>query len=205
MYFKRRGRKMCQKKINIFYNERGFTLIEVLLSVVILSFVMGGMFMFFTNAMTYTSYNQSKTVAVNIARGVVHYMARLDFQPIASYVNDHVTQQTPFIRLDASSCSNTSIFPDETVCKAVFSPTVNNVTYDEEDVQAWIIPYDQAIWSQIKTNPPNEFPDELKRTIQQEKEMAKDVSNYLLRLYVTVRSNNEVIVLKGVIANESIR
>lgn len=205
MYFKRRGRKMCQKKINIFYNERGFTLIEVLLSVVILSFVMGGMFMFFTNAMTYTSYNQSKTVAVNIARGVVHYMARLDFQPIASYVNDHVTQQTPFIRLDASSCSNTSIFPDETVCKAVFSPTVNNVTYDEEDVQAWLIPYNQTIWSQIKNNPPSEFPDRLKQTIQQEKEMAEDVSNYLLRLYVTVRSNNEVIVLKGVIANESIR
>ncbi|MEK4166913.1 prepilin-type N-terminal cleavage/methylation domain-containing protein [Anoxybacillus sp. FSL W8-0104] len=194
---------MCQKKINIFYNERGFTLIEVLLSVVILSFVMGGMFMFFTNAMTYTTYNQSKTVAVNIARGVVHYMARLDFQPIASYVND--PKQTPFIRLDASSCSNTSIFPDETVCKAVFSPTVNNVTYDKEDVQAWIIPYNQTIWSEIKTNPPNEFPNELKRTIQQEKEMAEDVSNYLLRLYVTVRSNNELIVLKGVIANESIR
>ncbi|MBE2939176.1 prepilin-type N-terminal cleavage/methylation domain-containing protein [Anoxybacillus flavithermus] len=196
---------MCQKKINIFYNERGFTLIEVLLSVVILSFVMGGMFMFFTNAMTYTSYNQSKTVAVNIARGVVHYMARLDFQPIASYVNDHVTQQTPFIRLDASSCSNTSIFPDETVCKAVFSPTVNNVTYDKEDVQAWIIPYDQTIWSQIKNNPPSEFPDPLKQTIQNEKEIKENVSGYLLRLYVTVRSNNELIVLKGVIANESIR
>lgn len=196
---------MCQKKINIFYNERGFTLIEVLLSIVILSFVMGGMFMFFTNAMTYTSYNQSKTVAVNIARGVVHYMARLDFQTIATYAKVHVTQQTPFIRLDASSCSNTSIFSDETVCKAVFSPTVNNVTYDEEDVQAWIIPYDQAIWSQIKTNPPNEFPDELKRTIQQEKEIKENIRNDLLRLYVTVRSYNEVIVLKGVIANESIR
>ena len=63
----------------------------------------------------------------------------------------------------------------------------------------------RAIWSQIKNNPPSEFPDRLKQTIQQEKEMAEDVSNYLLRLYVTVRSNNELIVLKGVIANESIR
>lgn len=205
MYFKRRGRKMCQKKINIFYNERGFTLIEVLLSVVILSFVMGGMFMFFTNAMTYTSYNQSKTVAVNIARGVVHYMERLDFQTINAYVHGHMKEQTPFIRFDASSCSNRSLFPNEDVCKAVFAPTVNNVTYDKEDVHAWLIPYNQTRWSQIKTNPPNEFPDELKQTIQQEKEMAEDVSNYLLRLYVTVRSNNEVIVLKGVIANESIR
>lgn len=196
------------KENKYFYNERGFTLIEVLLSIVILSFVMGGMFMFFTNAMTYTAYNQSKTVAVNIARGVVHYMARLDFQPIASYVNDHVTKQTPFtpfIRLDASACSNTSIFPDETVCKAVFSPTVNNVTYDKEDVQAWLIPYNQTIWSQIKNNPPSEFPDPLKQTIQNEKEIKENVSGYLLRLYVTVRSNNELIVLKGVIANESIR
>lgn len=196
---------MCQKKINIFYNKRGFTLIEVLLSIVILSFVVSGMFMFFTNAMTYTTYNQSKTVAINIARGVIHYMERLDFQTISEYTTDHMTQQTPFIRLDASSCANSSLFPNEHVCKAVFSPTVNNVTYDEKDVQAWLIPYDQTIWSQIKTNPPTEFPDPLTQAIQQEKEPVEDVSNYLLRLYVTVRSNNEVIVLKGVIANESIR
>ncbi|MED0688065.1 type II secretion system protein [Anoxybacillus ayderensis] len=194
---------MCQKKMNIF--ERGFTLIEVLLSIVILSFVVSGMFMFFTNAMTYTTYNQSKTVAINIARGVIHYMERLDFQTIAKYATDHITQQAPFVRFDASSCSNSSLFPSENVCKAVFSPTINNVAYDEEDVQAWLIPYDQTIWSQIKTNPPTEFPTPLKQVIQQEKEMAEDVSNYLLRLYVTVRSNNEVVVLKGVIANERIR
>ena len=66
---------MCQKEMNIFYDKRAFTLIEVLLSIVILSFVVSGMFMFFTNAMTYTAYNQSKTVAVNIARGVIHYMS----------------------------------------------------------------------------------------------------------------------------------
>ncbi|EPZ39676.1 hypothetical protein C289_0297 [Anoxybacillus ayderensis] len=196
---------MCQKKMNIFYDKRAFTLIEVLLSIVILSFVVSGMFMFFTNAMTYTAYNQAKTVAVHIARGVIHYMERLDFQTVATYTKNHVTQQTPFIRLDASSCSHTSLFSDENVCKAIFSPTINNVTYDEEDVQAWLIPYDQAIWSQIKANPPSEFPDRLKQTIQQEKEMAEDVSNYLIRLYVTVRSNQELIVLKGVIANESIR
>ncbi|MBW7650781.1 prepilin-type N-terminal cleavage/methylation domain-containing protein [Anoxybacillus sp. ST4] len=194
---------MCQKKMNIF--ERGFTLIEVLLSIVILSFVASSMFMFFTNAMTYTAYNQSKTVAINIARGVIHYMERLDFQTISEYTTDHITQQTPFVRFDASSCSNSSLFPNENVCKAVFSPTINNVAYDEEDVQAWLIPYDQAIWSQIKTSPPTEFPDPLKQVIEQEKEMAEDVGNYLLRLYVTVRSNNEVVVLKGVIANERIR
>lgn len=205
MYFKRRGRKMCQKKMNIFYDKRAFTLIEVLLSIVILSFVVSGMFLFFTNAMTYTAYNQSKTVAVNIARGVIHYMERLDFQTMKAYVDKHITEQTPFVHFDASACSNTSLFPDENVCKAIFSPTINNVTYNEEDVQAWLIPYDQAIWSQIKNNPPSEFPDRLKQTIQQEKEMSEDVSNYLLRLYVTVRSNNELIVLKGVIANESIR
>ncbi|MBE2911937.1 type IV pilus modification PilV family protein [Anoxybacillus flavithermus] len=196
---------MCQKKINIFYNERGFTLIEVLLSIVILSFVMGGMFMFFTNAMTYTSYNQSKTVAVNIARGVIHYMERLDFQTMKAHVDDHITEQKPFVHFDASACSNRSLFPNEDVCKAVFAPTVNNVTYDKEDVQAWIIPYDQTIWSNIKANPPSEFPDPLKQTIQNEKEIKVNASNHLLRLYVTVRSNNELIVLKGVIANESIR
>lgn len=196
---------MCQKKMNIFYDKRAFTLIEVLLSVVILSFVVSGMFLFFTNAMTYTAYNQSKTVAVNIARGVIHYMERLDFQTMKAYVDKHITEPKPFVHFDASACSNTSLFPNEYVCKAVFAPTVNNVTYDEEDVQAWLIPYNQTIWSNIKANPPSEFPDPLKQTIQNEKEIKVNANNYLLRLYVTVRSNNELIVLKGVIANESIR
>ncbi|MGG3842166.1 type IV pilus modification PilV family protein [Anoxybacillus kestanbolensis] len=196
---------MCQKKMNIFYDKRAFTLIEVLLSVVILSFVVSGMFMFFTNAMTYTAYNQSKTVAVNIARGVIHYMERLDFQTMKAYVDKHITEPKPFVHFDASACSNTSLFPNKDVCEAVFAPTVNNVTYDKEDVQAWLIPYNQTIWSNIKANPPSEFPDPLKQTIQNEKEIKVNASNYLLRLYVTVRSNNELIVLKGVIANESIR
>ncbi len=70
--------------------------------------------------MTYTTYNQSKTVAINIARGVIHYMERLDFQTIAKYTTDHITQQTPFVRFDASSCSNSSLFPNEMYVKLFF-------------------------------------------------------------------------------------
>ncbi|TXK91987.1 prepilin-type N-terminal cleavage/methylation domain-containing protein, partial [Parageobacillus sp. SY1] len=60
-------------------SSKGFTLLEVLASITILSIVAIGMFSFFTNAMQYTTYNQDKTVAINIARGVLAYMERLDF------------------------------------------------------------------------------------------------------------------------------
>ncbi len=54
----------------------GFTLIETLLSITLLSAVAIGLFSFFTHAMTYTADNERRTVAINVARGTMAYFEK---------------------------------------------------------------------------------------------------------------------------------
>lgn len=51
--------------------EAGFTLIEVLAAIVILSIVSLVLTSYFTNAMTYSKSNQNKTIMVNLARNAL--------------------------------------------------------------------------------------------------------------------------------------
>ncbi|GMB07457.1 prepilin-type N-terminal cleavage/methylation domain-containing protein [Thermolongibacillus altinsuensis] len=201
---------MRKKKWTVVNQTHGFTLIEVLLSIMILSAVTTGMFMFFTNAMKYTTYNQGKTVAINIARGVLNYMERLDFENVKQYMQTEMdNRKEPFVKIDASSC-HAPLFDDETVCRALLRPTINNVVYDENRIQVWLVPYNGEKWTELKNNPPLSLPEKLKMKIHSETSENSDsrLQNYLIRVYVTVRwgeNDEDVEVLEGVIANETIR
>jgi prepilin-type N-terminal cleavage/methylation domain-containing protein len=202
---------MAQKKFLIIHRANGFTLLEVLLSITILSTVAIGMFYFFTNAMKYTTYNQGKTVAINIARGVLAYMERLDFATLKQYVDNEIHHSDkPFVQLDASYC-NLQLFDNEQVCEAILRPTINNVTYDETRIHVFLIPYnDKKAWDELQTTPPEEFPASLKKKIRNENiaNLDTDLQNYLLKIYVIVRWGDradESEWVEGVIANETIR
>lgn len=67
------------KLSNIFRNNQGLTLIEVLVSVTLLSTVLLVFLNFFFQAGTYTSMNQKKTVAVNVARNALMHMESQSF------------------------------------------------------------------------------------------------------------------------------
>jgi hypothetical protein len=184
---------------------------EVLLSITILSAVAIGMFSFFTNAMKYTTYNQGKTVAINIARGVLAYMERLDFTTLKQYVGDEIhNTNKPFAQLDASSC-DLPLFDNSQVCEALLRPTINNVTYDETRIHVFLVPYnDSETWEKLRESPPEEFPASLKKRISEESIKNSDpkLQNYLLKIYVIVRWGDEADDsewLEGVIANETIR
>ncbi|MFC4184753.1 type IV pilus modification PilV family protein [Saccharococcus thermophilus] len=202
---------MAQKKFPIIHRANGFTLLEVLLSITILSTVAIGMFYFFTNAMKYTTYNQGKTVAINIARGVLAYMERLDFTTLKQYVDKELHDSNmPFVKLNASSC-NLPLFEEKQVCEALLRPTINNVTYDETRIHVFLIPYnDKEAWDKLKASPPEEFPASLKEEIRNEniENLDTDLQNYLLKIYVIVRWGDradESEWVEGVIANETIR
>lgn len=60
--------------------DQGFTLIEVLASLTILTLIALPMFSFFTQAYDYTTKNQNNTVGVNVARGVVEFMKKQNFE-----------------------------------------------------------------------------------------------------------------------------
>lgn len=217
---------MEEKNFLSLRSSKGFTLLEVLASITILSIVAIGMFSFFTNAMQYTTYNQDKTVAINIARGVLAYMERLDFTELKQYVENEInnTDNQSFVYLNASDCSADG-FPllggeddketNQKTCERALGPAVNNIDYKTR-VHIFLVPYDKKAWDELKANPPEQFPASLIGKIRREDEedgegaenINTDLQNYLLKIYVIVRWGDSVEDsewLEGVIADETIR
>lgn len=66
--------------------EKGFTLIEVLAAIVILSIVSLVLTSYFTNAMSYSKSNQNKTIMVNLARNALFYVEKQDFKEMQEFL-----------------------------------------------------------------------------------------------------------------------
>lgn len=62
------------KFFKILSSSKGLTLIEVLVSLTILSIILLGIMNFFNQAYSYTNSNQKKTAAVNVARNALTFM-----------------------------------------------------------------------------------------------------------------------------------
>lgn len=62
------------KFFKILSSSKGLTLIEVLVSLTILSIILLGIMNFFNQAYSYTNSNQKKTAAINVARNALTYM-----------------------------------------------------------------------------------------------------------------------------------
>jgi prepilin-type N-terminal cleavage/methylation domain-containing protein len=123
--------------------ERGFTLIEVLAAIVILSIVSLVLTSYFANALTYVNNNQNKTVMVNLARNALFYVEKQDFEEMQDYfevdfkVNveevEHpdlsVEQCATDISDPTAMCSK--LFSGNTeLLKSVLNPTINGVVYN---------------------------------------------------------------------------
>ncbi|OQP06337.1 pilus assembly protein PilV [Geobacillus sp. 46C-IIa] len=195
-----------------FSHKDGFTLIETLLALTLLSGVAIGLFYFFTNAMTYTSYNQGRTVAINIARGVAAYMEKLDFPALEQHVRQSTNEQTPFVKLTDADCEHAAIFPEPDACRAQFAPTINNVIYDNGRIAVFLIPYERTHWERLTSSPFEEFPRSLRERISEEAEKVRQsdpgLGQYALKMYVIVRwgdRSEEAEWVEGVITDETIR
>lgn len=71
--------------------EGGFSLLEVLAAIVILSVVSLAMTAFFIQSMSYAKGNQNKTVAVNLARYGLFYMEKVNYEEFKAYFEKHDT------------------------------------------------------------------------------------------------------------------
>ncbi len=94
-------------------NNRGFTLVEVLASIVILGILASAFFQFFVFSQKTTTGNQEKLVAINIAQGVLERVKNNVYPEI------NVPQT-----YNESICNST----DET-CKKRYKIDINNQAY----------------------------------------------------------------------------
>ncbi|MDQ0192160.1 type IV pilus modification PilV family protein [Paenibacillus wynnii] len=125
--------------------EQGFTLIEVLAAIVILSIVSLVLTSYFTQALSYSKSNQNKTIMVNLARNALFYMEKQDFEMMSLYFQGQAAEGTqPEIAghsiIQASGCvplTETTVsceiykdmVTDEYTLANVLNPVINNVKY----------------------------------------------------------------------------
>ncbi|NGZ76089.1 prepilin-type N-terminal cleavage/methylation domain-containing protein [Saccharibacillus alkalitolerans] len=130
--------------------EQGFTLIEVLAALLIVSITALAFTAYFSNAMTFAKTNQNKTIMSNLARNALVYMQKQDFERLEAYFDSSsatvvraaeaeqprrvgITPET-FENCTASSsgaCAFRDIFEGGNLepVTAVLSPRVNGIAY----------------------------------------------------------------------------
>ncbi|SFA94717.1 prepilin-type N-terminal cleavage/methylation domain-containing protein [Cohnella sp. OV330] len=176
--------------------EEGFSLIEVLAAITILSIVSLAMTAFFIQAMSYAKGNQNKTVAVNLARNALFFVEKQSFETMKGYFLDkNLLAEDGTVTFNPAACTVNG--PSRPVCTTqmndllqqvptlwdVLTPVVNGNRYFAS------ITYDPSIFSDDK----------------------KELAPYLIPVRISVvdaadpadkRSASEV---EGYIANEKIR
>ncbi|WP_342420785.1 prepilin-type N-terminal cleavage/methylation domain-containing protein [Paenibacillus sp. FSL E2-0178] len=178
--------------------EEGFTLIEVLAAIVILSIVSLVLTSYFTNALSYSKSNQNKTIMVNLARNALFYMEKQDFEAMGNFfkVSDVTAAEHPKILADQCTdvakvpCSYNGLVKDETVLQKVLNPSINGINYTIN------IAYQADLYSQMKLS---------------EDVIKQRAADYLIPVLITVRSpeknsgNATETVVEGYIRDEEIR
>lgn len=206
------------------YNKNGFTLLEVLLSLTLLVIIAIPLLSYFYNSYSYTTQSQNKTVAINIARNVVHYLEKQNFSAMKTYLETEKTSNTKkYTMLDWSDCGKkvhisstgtyeTPLFyegnlPTDSVCTAVLKPKVNDQTYDENNISIFLTDYyDNASIPNLLTQDlsDSDLDTQLSSTLNS---LTPSFEEQLLKIYIVVNWNEkrEKIVLEGVISNEALR
>ncbi|MEJ8303629.1 prepilin-type N-terminal cleavage/methylation domain-containing protein [Saccharibacillus sacchari] len=136
--------------LNRLKKEEGFTLIEVLAAMLIVSIVALAFTAYFGNALTFAKTNQNKTIMSNLARNALVYMQKQDFKRLEAYFdsgsatvvktgNALSAQRVGITPETFGSCTNATtgacafrdIFVNGNLqpTMAVLQPTVNGIQY----------------------------------------------------------------------------
>lgn len=179
-------------------NEQGFTLIEILATIVILSVVSLALTSYFTHALSYSKANQSKTIMVNLARNALFYVEKQDFD---AWKNYFVTDQQESVECSSAedggsgaSCDNfKGLVSDTGVLEGVLNPTVNQVQYHIS------IKYQRDAHTEMTSGQDQEQGD-----------FNKAIAPYLLPVEIIVRDTRDTAgakqtVIEGYITDEQIR
>ncbi|WP_010174006.1 type IV pilus modification PilV family protein [Bacillus coahuilensis] len=117
------------KHSKLIKNNNGFTLIELLASITILSIILLSFMNYFIQASTYTSYNQEKTVAVNVARNVMMFMEKQNYLQMRDRFESTSVNQPLEVLICGSEGYN--MYPSSETPDVSCSPiTINNDPFE---------------------------------------------------------------------------
>jgi prepilin-type N-terminal cleavage/methylation domain-containing protein len=194
--------------------EKGFTLLEVLAAIIILSIVSLVLTSYFTRALSYSKSNQNKTIMVNLARNALFYMAKQDFETMSVYFQGTKAGTQPAVvghaSIDASGCvplTETSVscgnyenmITDANTLAHVLNPVINNVKYQVS------ITYQANLHQEMMNGKTSGNANEAVDVRKQE------MAPYLIPVEVTVtgpggpNGNTSSTVVEGYITDEKIR
>ncbi|TXC90109.1 prepilin-type N-terminal cleavage/methylation domain-containing protein [Metabacillus litoralis] len=126
------------KLAKLFTHNKGFTLIEVMLSIVIFSILTLGMLTLFSQAMTYTQKSENDTIGVYAARNMLNFIEQRDFQEMKTNYVDSLTEEgaaSTFV-LKSNICrqwypeNDPATLKKRELCESTFEPYINNRQFD---------------------------------------------------------------------------
>lgn len=195
--------------------QQGFTLIEVLAAIVILSIVSLVLTSYFTNAMSYSKSNQNRTIMVNLARNALFYAEKQDFEAMSLYfqgkqaegANPAIPGHSSIKGLDcvpiteaAASCgAYQTVVTDTNALASVLNPVINNISY-QVNIVYQVNLHQDMLAGRISGGDEGEM-DERK----------KEMAPYLIPVEVTVtgpggpQGRTSSTVVEGYITDEKIR
>lgn len=152
--------------------EQGFTLIEVLAAIIILSIVSLVLTSYFINAMSYAKANQNKTIMVNLARNALFYAEKQDFKKMKDYFDDATHNALECSSSNTSCGTYSNVVDDTVVLEAVLNPYINKVQYQisivyqrdmhenmstsktdfDKDISPYLLPVEVIVWNSADTN-----------------------------------------------------
>ncbi|MFV0250138.1 MAG: type II secretion system protein J [Bacilli bacterium] len=173
--------------------KNGFTLVETVAAMVILSIVILGSYQLFATVFLQNNKNEEYTVNYFVTLGVSNYIKSLNYNDIYNFVTNSS------LKFNYENCI---FFSDENhvnMCKKVFEPIVGNYTYDHNNLYVlFIIPtidnY-ESIKNEVKKYPINVV------TAFNSFNYSNDFSNFIY--YIVYSSSlNEEKVIEGILTNE---
>ena len=187
------------------HRDEGFTLLEIMASMLILSVVGLTLSGFFVQAMSYAKHNENKTIAIHLARNALSYIQKEPYQPLHVYLTS-ADAQGHYAAITSESCklsnegaAQCSVYRglagDLQTLAYVLNPTVNGVPYTvsiqyEPDLKPGL----QLKLDEAESDSPNS---------------QSDISPYLMAVKVTVSSKvkdrSEIVEVEGYLTDETIR
>ncbi|MBU8879573.1 prepilin-type N-terminal cleavage/methylation domain-containing protein [Bacillus sp. FJAT-29790] len=111
----------------ILFNPKGFTLMEVLVSLTILGIILMGTMKFFSQAYTYTNINQKKTAAINVARNTLMYIEKDNFIAVRDRFEKDPEEEISLFICDEKYKKFWKNEIEDVGCEPI---TINNVKYE---------------------------------------------------------------------------